>query len=155
MLGLFFSPVCYKEMGSLIFFKFLTVCTTCLSLTIYESPFRTWNSDMLNFYYISMTFKKHNEELLSFFNNAPLHGTGFLLYLKDGDLGVKFTLLSVQNKLARNCCTFWQYRTSQLMQNNLFWGLFYASLSCNRMHNFETEWSSHVFSFLASKWRQN
>ena len=92
----FFSPVCFKEMGNLIFFKFLIVCTTCLSLTIYESPIRTWNSDMLNFYYISMTFKKHNEELLSFFNNAPLHGTGFLLYLKDGDLGVKFTLLSVQ-----------------------------------------------------------
>ena len=51
---------------------------------------------MLNFYYISMTFKKHNEELFRFFNNAPLQGTGFLLYLKDGDLGVKFTLLSVQ-----------------------------------------------------------
>ena len=74
MLGLFFSPVCYKEMGNLIFFKFLIVCTTCLSLTIYESPIRTWNSDMLNFYDISMTFKKHNEELFRFFNNAPLQG---------------------------------------------------------------------------------
>ena len=50
---------------------------------------------MLNFYYISMTFKKHNEELFRFFNNAPLY-RAFLLYLNDGDLGVKFTLLSVQ-----------------------------------------------------------
>ena len=74
---------------------------------------------MLKFYDISMTFKKHNEELFRFFNNAPLY-RAFLLYLNDGDLGVKFTLLSVQNKLARNCCTFWQYSTSQLMQNNLF-----------------------------------